>query len=163
MFHAKPSLSLLLFERTRARDNSNLSSLGIYGQNMNGANSFLYPYPRRILEQIAEMCKTSDLIGISLMTCHFDNAVYITKFLREKLSVPIIWGGIHPSIRPAECLEYADMVCLGEGELSLSQLAKEMAEGKPWNSLNVQGILKRSNPIFTASPVVEGSQSDPLS
>jgi radical SAM superfamily enzyme YgiQ (UPF0313 family) len=108
------------------------------------------------------MCKTSDLVGISLMTCHFDNAVYITKFLREKLSVPIIWGGIHPSIRPAECLEYADMVCLGEGELSLSQLAKEMAEGKSWNSLNVQGILKRSNPIFVASPIVEDLNQIPF-
>ena len=135
---------------------------GYTDKTLNGANSFLYPYPQSVLEQIAEMCKTSDLVGISLMTCHFDNAVYITKFLHGKLSVPIIWGGIHPSIRPAECLEHADMVCLGEGEISLSQLAKEMAEGKPWNSLDMRGILKRSNPIFAASPIVEDLNQIPF-
>jgi hypothetical protein len=135
---------------------------GYTDKTLNATNSFLYPYPQSVLDQIAEMCKTSDLVGISLMTCHFDNAVYITKFLRGKLSIPIIWGGIHPSIRPAECLEYADMVCLGEGEHSLSQLAKEMAEGKPWNSSNVRGILKQSNPIFVASPIVEDLNQIPF-
>jgi radical SAM superfamily enzyme YgiQ (UPF0313 family) len=125
---------------------------------LDAANSFLYPYPQSVLEQIAEICKTSDLVGISLMTCHFDNAVYITKFLRGKLSVPIIWGGIHPSIRPVECLEYADMACVGEGELSLSQLVREMAGGKSWESLNVPGIMKRSDvksSTFVASSLVE--------
>ena len=69
---------------------------------LDAANSFLYPYPQSVLEQIAEICKTSDLVGISLMTCHFDNAVYITKFLRGKLSAPIIWGG---KIGRASCRE----------------------------------------------------------
>lgn len=32
---------------------------------------------------------------------------------------PIIWGGIHPTIRPDECFEYADMVCVGDGEDAL--------------------------------------------
>jgi radical SAM superfamily enzyme YgiQ (UPF0313 family) len=125
---------------------------------LDSANSFRYPYPQPVLEQIAELCKTSDLVGISLMTCHFDNAVHVTKFLRGKLSVPIIWGGIHACIRPLECLEYADMVCVGEGELSLSQLASEMDGGKSWESLNVPGILKRSDRETTncaAGPLVE--------
>ncbi len=112
---------------------------------LSAANSFLYPYPDSVLEQVAEQCRTSDLVGISLMTCHFDNAVHVTRFLRRRLSAPIIWGGVHPTIRPAECLEYADMVCVGEGELGVSQLAEEMASGKSWQSVSVPGILKRSN------------------
>ncbi len=105
-------------------------------------NSFLYPYPDKLLEQIAEICSTSGLIGISMMSCHFDNAVRITRFLRKRLEVPIIWGGIHPTLRPAECLQYADMACVGEGEIGLAQLASEMSSGRPWESLSVPGIYK---------------------
>ena len=27
----------------------------------------------------------------------------------------MVWGGIHPTIAPMECLEHADMVVLGNG------------------------------------------------
>ena len=110
---------------------------------LNESNSFLYPYPDDVLEQVAQICTDSDLIGISLMTCHFDQAIHMTSFLRERLQIPIIWGGIHPTVRPVECLQYADMVCVGEGETSLGLLASEMSGGKRWESLSVPGIQKR--------------------
>jgi anaerobic magnesium-protoporphyrin IX monomethyl ester cyclase len=128
-------------------------------------NSFLYPYPNKALEQVAEICSTSDLVGISMMTCHFDNAVHVTRFLHKRLHTPIVWGGIHPTLRPAECLEYADMVCVGEGEISLCQLSTEMSKGKPWESLSIPGIYKRhqkqSLPIFPA-PIVQNLDEMPL-
>lgn len=107
------------------------------------ANSFRYPYPVPVLEQLAEKCKDAHLIGLSLMTCHFDNAVHVTRFLRARTPAPIIWGGIHPTVRPEECLRYADMVCIGEGEISTGLLAGEMAGGKAWESLAIPGILTR--------------------
>ena len=126
---------------------------------LNSSNSFRYPYPQSVLEQLAEMCGDCDLIGLSLMSCHLDNAVHVTRFLRTRLSAPIIWGGIHATIRPLECLEYADMACVGEGEISLGRLVNEMAQGKPWRSIEVRGILKRpangEMPEIFASPVVE--------
>jgi len=129
------------------------------------SNSFIYPYPDRVLEQVAEICNTSDLVGISMMTCHFDKAIHVTSFLRKRLSVPVIWGGIHPTLRPAECLEYADMVCIGEGEISLGQLASEMSEGKSWQSLSIPGIVKRDNgqPLpALPSPILEDLDELPL-
>jgi len=132
---------------------------------LNDANSFLYPYPDNILEQVAEICSTYDLVGISMMTCHFDNAVHVTNFLHKRLQVPIIWGGIHPTLRPAECLEYADMVCIGEGEISLGQLASEMPNGKSWESLSIPGIYNRNNgqssPVLP-SPIIENLDELPL-
>ena len=92
-----------------------------YSEGWTSEESYRYPFPDHILEQIEDICKTSDIIGISLMSCHFDNAVHITKYLK-KLNKPIIWGGIHPTISPQECLEYADMVCVGEGERSIVEL-----------------------------------------
>jgi len=117
-------------------------------------NSFLYPYPDQVLDQVAKICADSDLIGISMMTCHFDQAIHVTSFLRKRLQIPIIWGGIHPTIRPVECLGYADMVCVGEGETSLGMLASEMSKGKRWDSLSIPGIQKRDS--NQALPIVPG-------
>jgi radical SAM superfamily enzyme YgiQ (UPF0313 family) len=63
-----------------------------------------------------------DLIGLSLMTTHFSRAKKITEAIKGKFNTPIIWGGIHPTISPEDCLKYADLVCVGEGELALAQL-----------------------------------------
>ena len=129
------------------------------------SNSFLYPYPDKVLGQVAEICNTSDLVGISMMTCHFDNAVHITNFLRKRLHLPIIWGGIHPTLRPGECLEYADMVCIGEGEISLCQLASEMSNGRQWESLSIPGMHKcyDKRPLSVLpSPIVQNLDELPL-
>ena len=67
-------------------------------------------YEEQTLNDLVELAAGSDLIGISLMTDNFENAVLINKKLKNKLDIPIVWGGIHPTIRPAECLKYADMV-----------------------------------------------------
>lgn len=129
---------------------------------LSDSNSFLYPYSDTVLGQVAEICGNADLVGISMMTCHFDNAVHVTKFLRKHLQVPIIWGGIHPTLRPAECLEYADMVCVGEGETSMGQLAAEMSGGKAWQSLAIPGIHHRHNMRIAPSPLVENLDELPL-
>lgn len=87
-------------------------------------------YPEDILRQTALLCESSDIIGVSLMTNHFDGAVQITRGLRERIRTPILWGGVHPTIRPEECIEHADIVCVGEGEETLLALLNAMQSGK---------------------------------
>jgi anaerobic magnesium-protoporphyrin IX monomethyl ester cyclase len=84
-------------------------------------------YNDSVLDQAVDLCSESDLIGIALMTNFFDAAVQITEKLKKRLDVPVIWGGVHPTIRPEECLEYADMVCVGEGEDALLELVEKMS------------------------------------
>jgi anaerobic magnesium-protoporphyrin IX monomethyl ester cyclase len=72
---------------------------------------FRQVYPGTVLDQVADVAGDSDLIGITLMTNYFDNAVQITQHLHLSTKAPIIWGGIHPTLRPEECLQYADLVC----------------------------------------------------
>lgn len=86
-------------------------------------------YRDNVLEEVVELCRGSDLIGITLMTNFFDNAVQVTTALKKKLSVPVIWGGVHATIRPEESLEYADMVCVGDGEEALLELVNKMQSG----------------------------------
>lgn len=64
------------------------------------------------------------------MTNFFDNAVQITKKLKANLDVPVMWGGVHPTMRPSECLDYADIVCIGEGEETLREVAATMESGE---------------------------------
>ena len=88
------------------------------------------------LKGLVEMSKESSLIGISLMTNFFDNAVQITQALKSNCNTPVLWGGVHPTVRPEECLNYADMVCIGEAETSLVELAKRIKEGKDYHDIN---------------------------
>lgn len=91
-------------------------------------------YEDHILDELVSLCKESDLIGITLMTNFFDGAVQITGKLKSKLNVPVIWGGVHPTIRPEESLEYADIVCIGDGEEAMLELVNKMVNGDDYSS-----------------------------
>jgi len=90
-------------------------------------------YENQILEEVVALCRQSDLIGITLMTNFFNGAVQLTKKIKKELSAPVIWGGVHPTIKPNECLEHADIVCIGEGEDAMLELVNRMARGEDYS------------------------------
>ncbi len=91
---------------------------------------YVYQYEPRLLDEVAELCRGSDLIGISLMTHYFDRARQLTQHLKQTLHIPVVWGGIHPTVRPEESLEYADLVLVGEGEEAFLELVESMSAGR---------------------------------
>jgi anaerobic magnesium-protoporphyrin IX monomethyl ester cyclase len=88
------------------------------------------------LGQVVELCGDAGLVGISVMTASFYIARQLTEAIHAALNVPIIWGGIHPTVRPKECLQYADLACIGEGERAIVELARRIAEGRDYGDLN---------------------------
>jgi len=86
-------------------------------------------YPEGLLREVAERTRDADLVGIPLITAYFHKAVEVTRAIKAVHDVPVLWGGIHPTIRPRECLEFADLVCLGEGEGAVEELAGRMVAG----------------------------------
>jgi radical SAM superfamily enzyme YgiQ (UPF0313 family) len=87
-------------------------------------------FSTKLLNEIYEACKDSDLIGMSLITNQFVQASDITRYLRDRgISSLIVWGGIEPTIEPEVCLEYADVVCVGEGEDALLELVRSVESG----------------------------------
>jgi len=114
----------------------------IYGENR---------YNDRVLDEAVSLCKKSDLIGISLMTNFFDGAVQITKKIKDSLDIPVIWGGVHPTIRPEESLQYADIVCVGDGEEALLELAAKMANGDDYS--NTANLWFKSNGRIIKNPL----------
>jgi anaerobic magnesium-protoporphyrin IX monomethyl ester cyclase len=70
------------------------------------------------------------IIGISLTTRDFYFARTITSHIRKYLPEShIVWGGIHPTSNPEECLPFADSICIGEGELFLINLINSLRAG----------------------------------
>lgn len=105
--------------------------------------NFRYEYHTDIISKVIKLCENVDLIGISFFTNYLDRAMQLTEQLKATTNTPIIWGGIHASTKPHEALRYADMVCLGEGELPLKELLDKMEKGENYNE--VTGIWFRNN------------------
>lgn len=113
-------------------------------------SDFIYRYNKFVLEQVINICSDSHIVGISLMTNYFERGIQITKALKENLRMPVIWGGIHPTIRPEESLIYADMVCVGEGEYAILELAEKMERGKSYH--NIQNLWFKYNGNIIKNP-----------
>lgn len=111
--------------------------------------SYIYRYSRKTIEQIAELSKDADLIGFSFMSQYFDRAVQVSTYLKRQFSTPIIWGGTHPTYRAEQCLEYCDIVCIGEGEYAILQLAEKVSREEDYTNIkscwfNINGQIKRN-------------------
>ncbi|NQT46027.1 MAG: cobalamin B12-binding domain-containing protein [Candidatus Omnitrophica bacterium] len=77
------------------------------------------------------------LIGISLMSIEYYNARALTMYLKSNFkSIPVIWGGIHPTVCPEMCLDYADYICIGEGERTIIDLAKAIKNNENLKTIN---------------------------
>ncbi len=49
-----------------------------------------YRYSDRVISQLTEVCRDSNLVGLSLMTHHYSVAVELTRKLQKSLSAPVI-------------------------------------------------------------------------
>ncbi|MBN2158230.1 MAG: B12-binding domain-containing radical SAM protein [Spirochaetes bacterium] len=73
----------------------------------------------------------SDYIAFCTMTTFSAPKAYrYAKKIRAKSKVPIIWGGVHASILPEECLEHCDYVVRGEGEDTIVELLDAIEENR---------------------------------
>jgi anaerobic magnesium-protoporphyrin IX monomethyl ester cyclase len=71
-----------------------------------------------------------DLVGISMFSLHVPIVKELNQIIRNNSSAKIIWGGVHPTIDPEECIKEADMICVGEGEGAFIDLVVGMRDGK---------------------------------
>ncbi|MFP4445714.1 MAG: B12-binding domain-containing radical SAM protein, partial [Desulfosudaceae bacterium] len=91
-------------------------------------------------------------IGISLMSHEFFAAAGLTAHLKRVFpQIPVVWGGIHPTIVPEVCLEYADYTCVGEGETAIVKIAAAIRQGQdPGAIANI--FCRRENGIVRNPP-----------
>ena len=93
-----------------------------------------------------------DLIAFSVCTDFSKWAQDLALKIKEKADIPIIWGGIHPTSIPEEVIrqEAVDMICVGEGESPLLELAESFLEKT--NRTDIKNIwFKRDGRIIKNS------------
>lgn len=61
------------------------------------------------------------------MSSLYLETIYIVhNRIKSKFNIPIIWGGVYPTLFPEDSLKYADYVIQGEGELPLLELLESL-------------------------------------
>lgn len=70
-----------------------------------------------------------DLVGISVWTTLAPRAYRLSAQYRE-LGVPVVLGGVHPSLLPGEAARHADSVVVGEAEAVIPTLLDDVENGR---------------------------------
>jgi len=82
----------------------------------------------------------ADLVGITAMTPLAPRAYEIADAFRAK-KIPVVMGGMHPSVLPDEALQHADAVVVGEAEGIWPQVIEDARVGR------MSGIYRRKGLI----------------
>jgi radical SAM superfamily enzyme YgiQ (UPF0313 family) len=63
----------------------------------------------------------------------------------------IVWGGMHPTLFPEDCSRYADLICRGEGEEFMLDLAERLASGRGFADIP-NGTYQSNGQIINNDP-----------
>lgn len=85
-----------------------------------------------------------DLIAISVIEISYLQSLKLLKSIRH-YRIPKIVGGVHVTFSPEEVIneDCVDMLCIGEGEDAIVELANKIADGKDYTT--VRNIWIKSN------------------
>jgi len=93
-----------------------------------------------------------DLLGIGVgCSAFYDLACKLTHKMKEVKDIPVIWGGVHPTVSPLKSLDFADYICLGEGEEALSEFVIKYRNGEDLS--NIQNFGFKKNGSVNINPV----------
>jgi len=68
----------------------------------------------------------ADAIGISTLSHGMILAAEVTAHLRQHFDLPVLWRGTGPTIEPDRSIAQADLVCVGEGEDVIIDIANRL-------------------------------------
>jgi anaerobic magnesium-protoporphyrin IX monomethyl ester cyclase len=83
-----------------------------------------------------------DLIGFSVMSFDYSQALRMARFIKQYYDIKIIFGGVHVILMPEQVLNNKDidMICTCEGEYVLKNILD-----KNLNCKNIKGIWYKDN------------------
>lgn len=103
--------------------------------------------PIQDLENIARHLSEADMVCFSSMTPFAELTKQVISAIRRvSAGTFIVWGGIHPIINPEDAINYADAICVGEGEYAFQHFLYDFKAGKDFTStknfwFNVNGDI----------------------
>ena len=96
--------------------------------------------------------KKPKLIGLGFMSSLYPIASEVTRRIKERFpDIPMIWGGIHPTSDPENCIKEVDYLCVGEGELAAVDLCNALHEGRDTHDIpNIWA--RKEEEVFSNGP-----------
>lgn len=95
-------------------------------------NNAFTPHTPEEMENLLAVLKKEKitLAAISLRaSAYVKTATAMTNMIRKNAGIPVLWGGAHVILCPEECIRIADMICIGEGDAVLPELAERLSRG----------------------------------
>src|SRR6185295_9999040 len=81
------------------------------------------------VDEIDPAAIDADLVGITVITGTAPRAYELAHKFRLR-DVPVVLGGVHPTLVPEEAVRHADSVVVGYAEESWPQLLRDFAAGR---------------------------------
>jgi radical SAM superfamily enzyme YgiQ (UPF0313 family) len=112
--------------------------------------------PRKAEVQRLARAWRPGLVGISVTSLQLEAGRLLARWIREAVTTPVVFGGVHPTLCPEETIAHpeVDVVCVGEGEAPLAELAEALEAGR-----DVTGIANLW--VRTAAGVVRNAPRPP--
>lgn len=150
-----PPLGLLYVSSVLENIGVNVRVLDI---DINGLND------NKMLSFIKEF--SPNIIGITSITPTVKEAFRLSDIIKRHFDMPIIFGGIHPTMNPEECIRHSsvDFVVKGEGEDIVKELVYELASnGKDFSKIKGLFYKDRGDFYFTGErPLIEDLDNVPF-
>jgi radical SAM superfamily enzyme YgiQ (UPF0313 family) len=130
----------------------------------------ILPYPSKITNREKDLLLellyklNPNFIGFSLSTVELWNAISLTNLIKRKFTVPIVWGGIEPTIEPDKCIKIADIICIGEGDGAIIDLANAIDRDEDFRTIKNLWIREKNGKIIKNKlrPLIQELDSLPL-
>ncbi len=122
-----------------------------------------FDYKKKLVREI--IAYSPDIIGFSVVSDFYPWACLLAEEIKKHCSIPIIFGGIHPTTMPEQVINnsFVDMLCIGEGEEALLEVVEKLKAGScPDDVANIWvkkfGKIKRNK----VRPLIENLDSLPF-
>jgi len=88
-------------------------------------------------------------VGLSVMTSlYLETVETVNAYIKANFGVPVVWGGVFPSMFAERCLGFADYVLRGEGETPVVGLARAFSNGGDPRGINNLCYKENGEPVL---------------
>lgn len=105
-------------------------------------------------ENVLEACRDALCLAVSSMTCYqIRDGIDVCAAVKKRFpSLPVIWGGYHPSTEPLQTLEnpHIDIVIRGQGELTFREVVERLRDNESLEG--VRGVSYKKGDDIVSNP-----------
>lgn len=77
-----------------------------------------------------------DIVGFSIRaSAYYKVTKQLSETVHQRTSIPVFWGGNHPTLVPDHCIPFAEILCRGESDFALIELADALAKKQDLNTI----------------------------